>query len=63
MQRSRLPRFIMWFCRRHKIIFGPVLCNIFTSDIDSGMECTLSKSVDVTNKTGAVDTLKGQDAV
>lgn len=39
------------------------LFNIFISDIDSGIECTLSKFVDEARLWGAIDMPKGWDAI
>ncbi|KAK4831436.1 hypothetical protein QYF61_017567, partial [Mycteria americana] len=44
-------------------VWGPMLSNIFVSDMDSGIECTLSKFADNTKLCGVVDMLGGRDAI
>ncbi|GAB0204140.1 mitochondrial enolase superfamily member 1 [Grus japonensis] len=45
------------------LVLGPALFNIFVSNMDSGIECILSKFADDTKLCGAVNTLEGRDAI
>ena len=44
-------------------MLGLVIFNIFVGDVDSEIECTLSKCAGDTKLSGAVDMLEGRDAI
>ena len=44
-------------------VLGRILFNIFINDIDSGVECTLTKFADDTKLWGAVNITEGQDTI
>ncbi|PKU47647.1 rna-directed dna polymerase from mobile element jockey-like [Limosa lapponica baueri] len=45
------------------LVLGLVLFNIFVGNMDSGIECTLSKFADDTKLCRVVNTLEGRDAI
>ncbi|GAB0180497.1 mitochondrial enolase superfamily member 1 [Grus japonensis] len=44
-------------------VLGPALFNIFVGNMDSGIECTLSKFADDTKLCRVIDMLEGRDAI
>ncbi|GAB0178487.1 mitochondrial enolase superfamily member 1 [Grus japonensis] len=44
-------------------VLGPALFNIFVNNMDSGIECTLSKFTNDSKLCGVVNTLEGRDAI
>ncbi|GAB0188007.1 cAMP-dependent protein kinase inhibitor alpha [Grus japonensis] len=44
-------------------VLGPELFNIFVGNVNSGIECTLSKFANDTKLCGVVDMLEGRDAI
>lgn len=45
----------------HRSVLGPILFNTFINDIDSGIQCILSTSVDDAKLSGAADSIAERD--
>ena len=45
------------------LVLGPLLFNVFISDVGSGIKCTLSKFVGDTMLSDVVNMFEGQDAI
>jgi len=48
-------------CVSQGLVLGPALLNVFVSNMDSGIKCTLSKFVSDTKLCGVVDKPEGRD--
>lgn len=53
------------YCKEKQMchVLGPALLNIFVGDVDSGIECSLSRFGDVTHLAGAVTMLEGSNTI